>query len=137
MMTVETIRNISRDAALKAASEKALPFIIWPEDMGANITSVCKSLPFLGDYLPKGWKRVSLKGDEHAHGVYMGDNSGFGAYFVDATGFADGTQEPAMSIDQFGKVLEVGRAYGLVEVGQFQVKVGVFEKIKEVMADEK
>jgi hypothetical protein len=119
MMGLETIRELQSEAASRAAELNSEPLIIWaPEEI--------RSIPSIGTYLPHGWARVSLHDERCNHGVYMGDNEGFGAYFVDSSGFG-APGEPAMTYDKLLEVVEVGMAYAIVEEGQFQVKIGVFE----------
>ena len=49
--------------------------------------------------------------------------------FVDSSGFGwEG--EPALTIEQFYKQVKKGFGYAVVDSGQFQVFVGVFEKQK-------
>jgi hypothetical protein len=93
-------------------------------------------VPMIGKRLPYGWERVDINewDDEDDHGIYGGDNEGCGAYFVDSSGFGE-LIEAALTIDQFVDVLKphddngIELGYGVVEVGQFQVKVGVFRKV--------
>lgn len=47
--------------------------------------------------------------------------------FVDSSGFG-GVAEAALTIDQFHHRIKAGFGYGVVDAGQFQVHVGVFEK---------
>jgi hypothetical protein len=116
------------EATEKARAEGVAPVKLTESDIrrfpdGITILS-------LGDHCPSGYRRVSLEKLGHAdlHGVYMGDNQGFGAYFVDASGFGS-PGEPALTLEQFRDVLIPGYYYAVVEAGEFQVKVGVFERI--------
>lgn len=124
MMGLETIKRMSREAAQRAASEGLKPLIIEAEDLDGDVIEMIRGIPDLGTHLPDGWKRVKL---EREHGVYMGDNQGFGAFFVDASGFGR-PGEPALTLREFIERLKPGLAYAIVEAGQFQVKIGVFEK---------
>jgi hypothetical protein len=64
-------------------------------------------IPNIGDYRPKGFKLVD---------DMMVDKSGFGS-----------ENEPALTVRQFALRLQHGKAYAIVEEGQFQVIIGVFE----------
>lgn len=121
MMDLQTIRELSNDAGKRARRAKTEPAEITPDSY--------RHLPNLGTYLPKGWERVSLEELDHDthRKAYMGDNEGFGAYFVDKGNFGD-EDEPAMTLREFLAVLRPGYAYGVVEEGQFQIKVGVFRR---------
>ena len=48
--------------------------------------------------------------------------------FVDSSGFGE-IGEAALTIDQFYAKVKAGLYYGVTDAGQFQVHVGVFEKI--------
>ena len=48
--------------------------------------------------------------------------------FVDSSGFGQ-ESEPALTIEQFYNQIKKGLGYGVIDAGQFQVHVGVFEKI--------
>jgi len=66
MFSIETIRGIQQEAAARAAEEDKTPFLIWEEDLA---TFPPFPFPFLGDYVPRGWKL-----DE----TLLVDSSGFG-----------------------------------------------------------
>lgn len=106
MMTLAAIRAMAREAAALAASEGRVPFVVEAEDMEDFRRGVTFPFPFLGDYVPRGWKQVN---------EYFCDSSGFGA-----------PGEPALTREQFLGKITVGRAYAIVEAGQFQVYVGEF-----------
>jgi len=127
MLGAAQIREMQRQAAVHAAREKQVPLTIYPEDM-ENIQDVVREIPFIGDYLPTGWERVSLRNEDGSRGVYMGDNEGYGAYFVDSSGFGS-PYEPALTLEEFCARVRPGRAYAIVEAGEFQVKIGVFRRV--------
>ena len=133
MISVETAREMSREAAVKAAKDKQTPYYFWPEDESTDIAEQLHRLPMLGDYCPPGWERVDLEniGEYPSHGVYGGDNSDYGAYMVDSSGFG-GKGERSLTfeelIERVKKHLDV--AYAIVEAGEFQVKIGCFRKIR-------
>jgi hypothetical protein len=111
MMSPETINSLSREAAKKAAKEKKIPYSYFDVD---DTQQVPFPFPFLGDYIPKGWKLV----DE---------------LFVDASGFG-AEDEPALTVRSFlallKKDVEDGNPYGyaITQAGQFQVYVGRYKK---------
>jgi hypothetical protein len=110
MMSAAAIRNISRQAAARAARNHQTPFIMEQEDLDET-GRVLRHIPFLGNYLPKGFEKV----DE---------------YFVDSSGFGK-EGEPALTFRQFcAKVRQNGSGYGygITEAGQFQVYIGVYSK---------
>ena len=131
MMDQATAQSMAHDQAAKAAREGHVPFLVWQEDLdNINISKVCQAMPFLGDYLPEGWARVSLEAESDRKGVKMDDNDGFGAYFVDSSGMG-ADYEPAIPADRLVKeYLEPGFGYAIVQAGQFQVKIGKFKKDK-------
>jgi len=133
-MSRETIRQLAREAAEEAAKEGKQPMAVWPEDIEAAKNGHIKAIqgiPFLGDYVPAGFERVNLQPeyDMNSHGIYMGDNEGFGAYMVDSSGFGS-VGESALTIDEFIDRLTPGY-WAVVEAGQFQVKVGKFNRVKK------
>jgi len=133
MISVETAREMSREAAVKAAELKQVPYYFWPEDETTDIAKQLHRLPMLGTYCPPGWERVDLEaiGEYPSHGVYGGDNSDHGAYMVDSLDF--GTEdERSLTIGQFVKRVKkhLDVAYAIVEAGEFQVKIGCFRKLR-------
>ena len=110
MMSLEYIESESRAAAKKAAKSNKRPYIVEAEDIVSWKTRR-QQLPFpnLGSFVPKGWKEVDS---------LFCDSSGFGA-----------PGEPALTYAQLIAKLEVGKGYAITQVGQFQVYVGVFERI--------
>ena len=56
--------------------------------------------------VPEGWEEID---------VLLCDTSGVG-----------GTGEPAYTPDQLKKKLEVGKGYAIVDIGMFQLQLGVF-----------
>ena len=108
MMTLEQIQSLSQEAAIKAAEENKYPFIVWEEDLK---TMPPFPFPFLGDYVPDGWKLET-------------------EYFVDSSGFGqDG--EPALSVSRFLVEIKVGKGYAVREAGEFQVYVGEYSKVED------
>jgi hypothetical protein len=128
MISVYEAHRQAEEAARKAARQNLKPFFFWPAAFLENAEKQLGKIPFLGTYLPKDFERVRLtpEFDPQRHGIYEGDNNGFGAYFVD-TGFG-GRGEPPLTIEEFLERIRFDVAYGLVEAGEFQVKIGVFRK---------
>lgn len=113
MMSAETIRQMSAEAARKAARAKKVPYIVEQHDIDVwqyQLAHGGLRLPFpdIGDYRPKGYELI-----DH----FMVDSSGWGA-----------ESEPAYTIRGllFDR-LKVGKAYAIIEVGQFQVVLGEFD----------
>lgn len=107
MMSIETIRQMSQEAAERAAAEHLEPYIIWQDDID-NMPPF--PFPSLGDYVPDGWELVET-------------------YFVDSSGFGR-EDEPALTVGQFLQVLKEGYGYAVIEAGQFQVYVGEFRQLE-------
>ena len=137
MMDLQTIQAESRRAAARSCKEGKLPFILETQDIAAlkaGDLSPFKGFPFLGTRRPFGWRRVNLETwfpGEYARSrarVYPGDNAGAGAFFVDACGWGDDGREAALSPKRLWEFLRPGFGYAIVEAGQFQVKIGVFER---------
>jgi hypothetical protein len=112
MMDPSTIKALADDAARKARREGREPYGFFDlEDVDTSV----RDLPFLGSYVPRGYKLVE-------------------ELFVDASGFGS-EGEPAMT---FGRFCERVRdhvrdgnaySYAIREAGQFQVYVGVYRKV--------
>ena len=116
MMDLATIKHLSSQAARKAQRQKKSPLVLAEPEDADSLGDPGYQIPNLGDYRPKGWKMI-----EH----WLCDKSGMGAEY-----------EPALTIRQLkerikdniteGKIY----GYGMIEEGQFQVVLGVFEKTK-------
>lgn len=120
MMSIESIRALSRNAARDAAARNQVPFYLEESDVqdlrarvnGKNLpyNGPLFSFPMIGDHRPKGWRLVKK--------LFV-DTSGLGA-----------DNEPALSIRQLADALEPGFGYALIETGQFQAYIGVFKRIQ-------
>ena len=144
MYDIETIKQMNQDAGQNAIDQGLEPLKFNSVDMnnlkGGDITPI-RSIPDLGDCVPNGWSRFNLGKIKdkftYSYKIYKDDAQGQGAFFVDQ-GFGS-ENEPAMTIPQFIKSLsEIWNinkrlGFGIVETGQFQVKIGVFEKMKKTM----
>ena len=116
MMSLEYIKEMSREAAVVAAATDERPFTYWNE---AELDEFMASgpgfpFPFLGDYDPPDWVEI----DRH-----FVDSSGFGA-----------DDEAALSTRQFIALIREriaerpGTGWAIVEAGQFQVYVAEFKR---------
>ena len=113
MLSLQAIRDIQLEAAEKAARDHATPFVYWPGDPVEP-----HRLPFIGDYVPRGWRLVRT-------------------YLVDATGIGR-DDEPAMTIRAWGDEVDRVRdeyagqgktpGWAIYEAGEFQVVVGLYER---------
>jgi hypothetical protein len=112
MMGHAEIRYQSTLAAVRAAKERKAPYTPWPQDL-ASLDAFQRSVrvPFLGDYLPDGWKR-SERDDA----------------FVDTSGFGS-ESEPALTQDGLRQWMRPGYGYAVTEAGQFQAYVAEYEKV--------
>lgn len=106
MMTLEQIDNRSHEAAKRAAQTKKVPFMIYAGDLQSMPPF---PFPFIGTYRPPEYELIE---------TYFVDSSGFGA-----------PGEPALTVDQFKARIKVGKAYAILEVGEFQVYIGEFTRI--------
>lgn len=106
-MSLEAIRELSRESGLRAAEEGLSPYVVFPDEVG-DITTL-RYIPALGDYSPEGWREV-------------------GVHFVDSTGLGlEG--EPALTAQAFANRLVSGHGYGIGDVGQFQLYVREFVRM--------
>jgi hypothetical protein len=118
MMSLSCIRAMSADAAREAARSKREPYVIYDRDEIDRMTAF--PFPFVGSYVPKGWKLVD---------TWFCDSSGMGADY-----------EPALSIRQLKAKLiahaESAKQFGyaLTEAGQFQIRLGIFERTPKARA---
>lgn len=132
MMDLSTMDRLNRDAALNAAADNRQPFLITAADkaaaMGGNFNTW--NIPNLGDYVPPGWRRVSLS-DKIG---YRGYDRGLDAFWVDSSGMG-AADEPALTLNQFAAVLESGKGYAVVSAGEFQLYVGVYERVPTAVLD--
>jgi hypothetical protein len=126
MLGPETIRNMSDVAAWRAAEEGKEPLIVWQaEDL--------RHAPFLGDYIPAGWRRARWdEGIPKPQRWVYAINYDEACVEVDASGFG-ASDEPALTWDelatyattvQAATALDVG--WALIEVGQLQAVLGIF-----------
>ena len=101
------IQAEAMEAAEKAAQEHLEPFSVWPTDIEKWPPF---PFPMIGDYDPPGWELIET-------------------HFVDSSGFGD-PGEAALTTSQFKSKITVGHGYAITQIGQFQVYVGEFKKIR-------
>jgi hypothetical protein len=122
MMDLQSIEASSRAAAKTACKNNKTPYIVWLKELAdwklgfaaGKVPSF--PFPFLGSYVPKGWKLTET-------------------YFVDSSGFGE-TGEAALTIHQFLGKIKSGAGYAVTEAGQFQVYIGEFEKTAAYRAEQ-
>ena len=134
MLGPETIKNMSDVAAWRAAEEGEEPLIVWHErDL--------HHAPFLGDYIPAGWRRARWDEGIPKPGrwVYAIDHEE-ACVEVDSSGFGD-DREPAMTYTELAAYapavqeatdLDVG--WAIIEAGQFQVVLGIYVRDEAAQA---
>jgi hypothetical protein len=133
-MSNEEIVAMSRKAARDSAAQGVHPMILEQEDIDdaqQGKRSIVNGIPFIGDRRPRGWRHVKL---DKGHGVYDGYCSGAGAFFVDASGWGK-PGELALTFDEFVAQIKPGLGYAIVEVGEFQIAIGVFERTKSTVEE--
>lgn len=121
MMSLSTIREISREAAEQAAQEGLRPFVYFTTSEVDEFDRF--PFPFLGDYSPPGWELSET-------------------YFVDSSGYGL-PGEPALTAEQFRDTIRARLAeeaekggegqtlgWAVAEAGQFQVYVGEYVRVK-------
>lgn len=119
MMDLATIRNMSRDAAATAAEEDRIPFAVEREDLedwkATLAMGKLPKLPFpsIGDHVPAGFEIIED-----------------GELFVDSSGLGS-ESDPAITIRSLiMDHIQPGFAYAITSIGQFQIYIGKFRKVK-------
>lgn len=112
-MSLEMIRDMSREAAEVAATEGMVPFMVTSEDLDDwrkwGMGEQRFPFPNLGDHRPKGYEMTE---------EIMVDSSGMGS-----------PGEPALTVPQLLDRLKPGMGYGITSTGQFQLYLGEFRKV--------
>lgn len=143
MLSTQDRTRLNNEAARRAARTNLHPYNPTPSE----ITEFPPfPFPYLGDYVPGKWKRLSsteinalVSYDNYTRSLY---DKG---YFVDISGLgADDEPAFALSIRQFKEVLEELLAadstlgFALTNIGRFRAHVGVYryvgEKAKKVVS---
>lgn len=116
MMSSEQMNRLADEAA-RRAKRNALKPVAAP-------FSERNQIPFLGDYVPKGYRRIDAPNQPRP----MGCAEGY--LFVHGSGWG-APGEPALTQDEFKAYCEANPnlLFGICEAGQFQVVVGVYERI--------
>lgn len=137
MFGVETIRQMNKEAGKRSKKAGKVPKIftrLEKDRINDGDFSPFSRIPNLGDYCPQDWVRVNIE-DEGLPTckMYPGDNEGYGAYFVDASGWGD-PSEPALAPSQLLEVVKEINSKGsygfaICERGQFQIKIGVYKRV--------
>jgi hypothetical protein len=115
MLSLSGIRQLSRDAAIRSVRDNRIPFTVEPEDLidwKRRLETGTLKLPFpsLGAYVPNGFRRTTRD-----------------PLFVDHSGC--GTEsEPALTVRALVEALTPGKAYAIIETGQFQLYVAEYER---------
>lgn len=117
MYSLKVIKSMNKRAHAKAVQEDMQPFIFFNEEEVGNLPQQC--LPEFGDYRPTRWKMREE--------TLFCDSSGWGS-----------SDEPALSVEQTrDTILRIMRetegtvGFAVIETGQFQVYVGVFDKVEK------
>lgn len=105
MMDLATIKHLNAEAGNQCKRDEIEP--LWLDVADAKEELI--GIPYLGDYVPGGWKETGT------------------TYFVDSSGFGSDS-EPALTLEQFLDKVEPGYGYGIISQGQFQVYVGQFKR---------
>lgn len=114
MRSLASIIDESRKQGIRAANEEKRPLVIEQEDIENSevLRDTIQKIPNIGSYVPDGWTETER-------------------FFVDATGYSDPKElafNGCLSFEDFLQKIKPGKGYAIVEEGQFQVRVGEFEK---------
>ena len=138
MMDVESIRALGAEQSALAAQRNKRPATLFSKD---TCVEDARHAPWLGIHVARGWDLViKTNSDEplpHEHKCY-GDVGEHLWLFLDKGGIGS-PDEPALTLDQLGNVLcelldraaerGVTLGVGIVEEGQFQLHLGVYESL--------
>jgi hypothetical protein len=133
MMSLESIVSMKRKAERDSRARGDVPTLVT-ETMLGSLNVHLRNIPFLGERVPRGWKRVAAHTlddgkAKHALVPWFGDNEREYVQ-VDSSGFG-AIGEPALTMGEFFDWVHdrgAGYGYAIVEVGQFQVVVGVYQQ---------
>lgn len=127
MMSLDTLRRMSAEAAIRCSRRSTLPAL--PMASGR----LNKAIPFFGDYRPQGWglvDRATLVVPETVPAWKVHDSICQAPYVeVDTSGWG-ADYEPVLTRYEFLAVVAANPnvGWGLVEQGQFQGVVGAFRR---------
>lgn len=103
MMSLDAIHQLADEKALQAAKENREPYEAIRDRDGMVL-----KCPNIGSYEPSGFTEIDR-------------------LFVDKSGFGS-PGEPALTPEQFLGKVKAGLYYAIVQEGQFQLYIGVFER---------
>lgn len=135
MMGLETIRQLSREAATNAEEQGLCPRVIDTWDVAAlrqGQTHPLSGIPNLGDFVPEGWEQIEIEGSGLVESK-LTQGPEFDGYFVDSSGMGV-IHEPALTVSEFIEVvlrnfeIDPDIGYGIVETGQFQIVISVYRR---------
>lgn len=135
MMSTQLIRDIADRAAYQAASKGKTPLV--PFD---NIERDLPHVPFLGDYVPAGWRHATwadLPMKPRNRGIDRPEE--VARFMVDASGWG-APDEPALTFPQLVDYVtgiladdqETTFGFAIEEQGQFQIVMGVYVQDESV-----
>jgi hypothetical protein len=133
MMSSEQIARLSDEAAARAERKGAAPRVPPLVLRQGGIEEWVKKMPNIGSYRPVGWELVQRDALVTPKGMRQDRLRWLAAaepyLMVDASGFGS-ESEPALSFRELVALVEANPRFGyaIVEEGQFQVVVGVFER---------
>lgn len=99
--------------------------VLWRQ-LAMRRTLPVYAFPFLGGYLPEGWRRVSLRCVADTKGVNMNENEGAGAYVVAMPDVAETVG--ALDVFEFAYRISPEFAYAIVGQSAEAVLVGAYKR---------
>lgn len=103
MYDLKTLERMENEA-----TKKAKKYCLEPLTAKCDGDEGILKCPDLGNYEPEGWEYIQN---------HFVDNSGFG-----------GTDEPALTIEQFSAKVKKGLGYSICGCGQFQVNISEWKR---------
>lgn len=138
MMSSQQVNQLADEAARRAKREGKKPIVFTAEELNdeVKLAAHVRRIPFVGTYRPAGYKLIPASsldfprkdcvcvpwGGDEAERYVQVDSSGWGS-----------PNEPALTATQFYDAIRAigpGRAYAIVEAGQFQCVIGIFERVE-------